>query len=395
MLRSRVAAAIRLHRIFQPGERVLVAVSGGPDSVALLSLLRELMPRIPLHLTVAHFDHGWRPESPADAAFVEELADAWGYGHVSGRAQSGLPRTEAAARQARYHFLRESARATASSAIALGHTRDDQVETLLLHLLRGSGSRGLAGMRHRHADLARPMLDVQRAEIERYLTSLGLTPRRDPSNDDPRFARNRLRQVVLPAIDAFNPAARRLLAQTAQILGEEDSLLEDQVEELAEAVVADPNALRALPPAIQRRFLRRFRPDDGFIRTEARRREAGATGAPEAKSLPELRVSTCSCDPAGFKARDPVGHLDADRVRMPLTVAVRKAGDRMRPLGMAQEKRVQDLLVDSHVPRHLRGNLAIVCDREEIVWIPSVSVAESKRVTQKTRRQLHLEIASS
>ena len=393
MLASRVAAAIRLYRIFEPGDKVLVAVSGGPDSVALLSLLRDLMPRLPLRLTVAHFDHGWRLGSEADASFVRNLARGWGYAHVSGRARPGLPRTEAAAREARYQFLREAAADTGSSSIALGHTRDDQVETLLLHLLRGSGSRGLAGMRHRNADLARPLLEVERAEIERYLAGAGLTPCRDPSNDDTRFARNRLRQVVLPAIDAFNPAARRLLAQTARILADEDSLLEEQAEQLVGRVI-DPDALRALPPAIQRRIVRRSRGEEGFLTTEARRRDAVASPRPPATVLPELRISTCRCDPATFGARDPVAHLDADRVQMPLTVGFRKAGDRMRPLGMAQPKRLQDLLVDARVPRHLRGNLPIVCDREEIVWIPSVSVAESKRVTPQTIRQLHLEIAS-
>ena len=103
-------------------------------------------------------------------------------------------------------------------------------------------------------------------------------------------------------------------------------------------------------------------------------------------------MKTCSCDRATFKARDPVGHLDADLVRLPLAVASRKPGDRMRALGLAQPKRLQDILVDAHVPRHLRDMLPIVSDGDEIVWIPGVTIADSKRVTASTRRQLHLEI---
>ena len=103
-------------------------------------------------------------------------------------------------------------------------------------------------------------------------------------------------------------------------------------------------------------------------------------------------VTTCSCDPSTFEARGQVGHLDADLVRLPLTVATRKPGDRMRPLGLSQPKRLQDILVDAHIPRHVRDNLPVVSDSEEIVWIPGVTVAESKRVTAATHRQLHLEI---
>jgi tRNA(Ile)-lysidine synthase len=105
-----------------------------------------------------------------------------------------------------------------------------------------------------------------------------------------------------------------------------------------------------------------------------------------------LIVSTCSCDRATFKARDQVGHLDADLVQLPLAVGNRHAGDRMRPLGLDIPKRLQDILVDARVPRHLRDSLPVISDREEIVWIPGVTVAERKRVTAATRRQLHLEI---
>src|SRR5439155_8526869 len=137
MLRSRVAIAVSLHHIFEPGERVVVAVSGGPDSLALLSVLREILPAVPLHLTVAHFDHGWRPDSQDDRDFVASMAAQWGYTFHTARAAGDTTHTESVARTARYAFLRRIAGETNSTAIALGHTQDDQVETLLLHLLRG------------------------------------------------------------------------------------------------------------------------------------------------------------------------------------------------------------------------------------------------------------------
>ena len=394
MLPSRVAVAITLHQVFEPGERVVVAVSGGPDSLALLSILREIVPVVPLHLTVAHFDHGWRTASPADRDFVASMASTWGYNFRWARAADRIPHTENAARIARYAFLRQTAADTDSTAVALGHTQDDQVETLLLHLLRGSGSKGLGAMRRRDGDLARPLLDISRKEIEAYLARLHLTPIRDETNDDPRFTRNRLRQQVLPAIDGFDPAARGLLARTADILSEEDRFIEAQLADLPDEIATDRDAFAKLPPALQRRVIRRLVPDAGFLEVEALRRsdsparlEAGATPSPA-----HLAIKTCTCDPVTFKGRDQVGHLDGDLVRLPLTVATRKPGDRMRPLGLPQPKRLQDILVDARVPRHLRDTLPLVSDREEIVWIPGVTVADSKRVTQATRRQLHLEI---
>jgi tRNA(Ile)-lysidine synthase len=406
MLPRRVATAISLHRIFEPGERVVVAVSGGPDSLALISVLREILPFLPLHLSVAHFDHAWRPTSRSDASVVESIAVKWGFDFHSARAADDIPHTESAARTARYSFLRQTAAATNSTAIALGHTQDDQVETLLLHLLRGSGSRGLGAMRRRNRDLARPLLDISRQDIEGYLARLHLTPLRDPSNDDPRFTRNRLRQQLLPAIDAFDPAARELLARTADILGEEDRFLETQIAGLPPEIARDREAFARLPPALQRRVIRQLVPDASFPDVEARRRAAEPGGSegtgPTATPAPatprnatvqrELVVKDCTCDPASFRAKDPVGHLDADLVRLPLRVATRRPGDRMRPLGLSQPKRLQDILVDARVPRHIRDTLPVVSDSEEIVWVPGVTVAETKRVTPATRRQLHLEM---
>src|SRR5205085_10547889 len=182
-----------------------------------------------------------------------DIARQWGFDFLAGRAARDTPHTEGAARTARYDFLRNSAAQTHSSAIALGHTQDDQVETLLLHLLRGSGSRGLGAMRRRDGDLARPLLDIARHDIEAYLSRLHLTPRRDATNADPRFTRNRLRQALLPAIDAFDPAARELLARTADILSEEDRFLDAQVAGLPEDIARDRDAFAKLPPALQRR----------------------------------------------------------------------------------------------------------------------------------------------
>jgi tRNA(Ile)-lysidine synthase len=392
MLSSQVAQAIRRHDTLSPGGHVLVAVSGGPDSLALLSILRDLVPIFSFHLVVAHFDHGWREDSDSDTKFVAGIAQGWGYRCIIGRADPGLPQTEDAGRNARYAFLRESAQASGSSVIVVGHNQDDQIETLLLHLLRGSGSRGLGAMRRRNGDLARPLLDTSRTDIEAYLRERRLTPLRDPSNDDLRYARNRLRHTVLPALDAFDPASRRLLARAADILAEEDDLLNRQVDLLSPA---DPSLQGELHPALQRRLVLRQNPASTFAQVEAARRYGTEPPQPSADSgRPRLTVRACRCDPASFKARDQVGHLDADTLVLPLQLRTRRPGDRLQPLGFNHDKKLQDILVDAHVPRHLRDSLPLVEDQHGIVWIPGVTVAESKRVTSQTKEQLHLEIGA-
>jgi len=418
MLPRRVAEVIRRYAIFAPGDRVLVAVSGGSDSLALLTILHELAPALSLSLHVAHFDHRWRANSADDARFVEDIAGRWGYATTIGLANPAAPHTEDTARVARYQFLRTTAAAAGNNVIALGHTQDDQIETLLLHLLRGAGTHGLAGMRPRAGELARPLLTTSRKEITDFLRDRNLTPRVDPSNTDPRFARNRLRQSILPALDAFNPKARSLLARAADILAAEDAFLNEETERAFEPKLLDDRAnFITRPPALQRRLLRRLLPDLTYEHIEALRDliESGQTGrrlilpgtrtayvaenrivvrpaTDKSKPKPRLTVRPCGCDPATFKGRDSVAHVDSASIKSPLMVSARKPGDRLQPLGFPHPKKLQDILVDAHVPRYLRDTLPIVRDQEGIVWIPGVTIAENKRVTPSTRQQLHLEV---
>ena len=203
-LLRRVSANLEQRCGVRRGDRLLVAVSGGADSVALLHLLRTAAPHLHLELHLAHFDHALRDESAADAAWVAELGRTLGMAVHTQR--WAVPRPgEAAARAARYDFLRETARAFECSAIALAHHRDDQMETILLRLGRGTGLRGALGMAWRRAGepaLVRPLLDVPRDELRTFLSAGGASWREDPSNSERGPRRNRVRHDVLPALDA-------------------------------------------------------------------------------------------------------------------------------------------------------------------------------------------------
>lgn len=241
-----VAATIRRHAVFVPGEYVVVAVSGGPDSLCLLHCLHTLAPDLELRLHVAHVQHGLRGEdAEADAAFVQGAASALGLAcsvlrvdlePVRRAARGSL---EDAARRARYTALRSLAREIGATCIATGHNEDDQAETLLLHLLRGSGIDGLSGMRPRHGDLARPLLERTRSQIEAYCAACRLPPRRDASNASRVHRRNQIRLDLLPQLERYNPRVREALARCARLLGHDAAYMHAQADQALEALLCE------------------------------------------------------------------------------------------------------------------------------------------------------------
>lgn len=224
-LRRAVARAIDHGGALVKGERVVIACSGGPDSTALLDSLSRLAPPRRLELHVAHVDHGLRSGSAAEAAVVQELAAArqLPFTALGVEVRPG-PSLQDRARVARHRALRELADRLGATAIAMGHTADDQAETVLMRLLRGATPRSLAAMRLRDGRLARPLLRVWRAETIAYCAELGVTPLDDPSNRDPRHLRTRVRLELLPALEAVFPGARRRLC----VLADRERLLLEQ-----------------------------------------------------------------------------------------------------------------------------------------------------------------------
>jgi tRNA(Ile)-lysidine synthase len=292
---------LRRHRLVSPGERIGVAVSGGADSVALLRALAELAPSLGVVPLVLHLNHHLRGgDSDADADFVAALAAQLSLQSVVESAKittlSAQWRLslEAAGRRARYAFFQRAAAAHRLDCVATAHTRDDQAETVLLRLLRGAGTSGLAGI-HRTCDLAalagdcpvpdatprlpsprliRPLLSTSRRQIEQFLVALGQPFRQDASNLSPRFLRNRVRVQLLPALESdFNPQLRQALCETAEIAAAENLFLESLVSAAlaplpaagpARAEAGEPELcielprFQSQPVALQRRILRRL-----------------------------------------------------------------------------------------------------------------------------------------
>lgn len=224
-----VASTIEARTLLKGGERVLLAVSGGADSLALLHVVTRLSDRFSLRLHVAHFDHGQRPASSADAAFVAAAAEELGIGCTIGRLEAERPAKrsiEEHLRDERERFLHATAREREVARILTGHTQNDQAETVLLNLLFGAGRRGLGGMPPARWRIARPLIDRTREETEGFCAALGLEPRRDETNLDPTFRRNKVRREVMPVLASMNPNITEQLARIADVHRDEDYFLD-------------------------------------------------------------------------------------------------------------------------------------------------------------------------
>lgn len=279
-LLSQVWQTIAQYAIFNPGDKVVVGVSGGPDSLCLLHLLHRLQEELGITLHVAHLHHALRgEEADEDARFVERVATSWGLPStvekrdVPAYAEREKLAIEEAARQVRYTFLAEVATRVGASSVAVGHNADDQVETIIMHWLRGAGTAGLRGMLPVQRwplpgidlRLVRPLLEIPREEIEAYCQENGLRPRFDRSNLDTTYYRNRIRHELLPLLEEYNPNIREVIRRAAFIIADDHDYLISQgqrawekvVREKEGTLVFDLKAWEKLHPSLQRRLLRR------------------------------------------------------------------------------------------------------------------------------------------
>jgi tRNA(Ile)-lysidine synthase len=247
----------RADAVLSGNPRVVVAVSGGPDSTALLHALTRAAPRLKLSLSAAHLDHGLRRESGADARRVAALCDRLKVPLIT-RRESPRTDTEAAARKVRHAFLERAAGELDAATIALGHTADDQAETVLMHVIRGSGLEGLAAMQVREGLRFRPLLGSWRENVIAHCLKHGLDPVEDRSNRSLRYTRNRVRLQLIPELETYNPRVKSSLVRLAAAAREEHALATQQAAQWlsAQADTLDRRAFNALPAAVRVEALR-------------------------------------------------------------------------------------------------------------------------------------------
>lgn len=452
-VRNKALATIREHSLFSAGDTVIVAVSGGADSVALLDILASLK-EFRLTLIVAHLNHCLRgSESDGDEAFVRELAARYGLpcevdrADVQGISRRNKLSLEEAGRVARHAFLHWLAARHRASVIAMAHHADDQAETVLMRLLRGAGGTGLAGIAPKTCDrLVRPLLGVTRGEIESYLRARQMTFRTDSSNADTKFLRNRVRHELLPYLASYNPSVRDRLVAAAEALAADEALLEELVDGAIARHGTEGNGLsmsgvRTEPLGVRLRLYRRAlllakgnlarigsrnlqaidrlvfsaRPNGTLTLPDgvrvARRYDAVTFAPAPEEALAELpeRVlegpgtyaipggGALQVEEAGFTGAwqgvpASVAYFDADAAPFPWLVRTFKAGDRIMPLGLAGHKKVKDLFIDEKVPLAARRRVPLLFSGERLIWVCGLRISAETRLTERTGRVIRAEI---
>ena len=424
------------------GETVLVAVSGGADSVALLHLLHALAPSWRLTLHVLHVDHGLRADSAADAAFVRALGARLGVPVDVERVQVGGGSVEAAARTARYAALDAWADRLGAARIAVGHTLDDQAETVLMRVLDGAGVRGLAAIPPVRGRIIRPLVELRREALRGMLAAAGIAWVEDPSNRDPKFLRNRIRHELLPVLEASYATdiivalgrVARLARETVTALDHAASLelnrltAEENGPSPTDSLTLPRGALAALPASVAAEVLRQaaarfgsraplrawahrglrrvlapspprrpFRLGGITVEVSGDRIRVGARPGPPLPlrtlavpgrlELPEIgRVLEARLLPAaGYsvpRTADRVA-FDAAGLPRPLLVRARRRGDRLVAFG-GGERRLKSLLIDAGIPRWDRNRLPLVEAGGQILWVAGLRRAAAAPITAQT-----------
>ena len=454
---EKIIRTIEDNSLITKGDKVVVAVSGGPDSVCLLHILLALKNRYELQLYVAHFNHNFRGlEAQKDAQYVADLCEELEVmcfvksENVAVYAKENNLSDEEAGRIKRYEFFREVKKKTSANKIAVGHNFNDQAETVLMRLLRGAGLQGLSAIHYKRGDVIRPLLDVEREDIEDYCVVNELNPKTDITNLKPVYHRNKIRLELIPYLkENYNPNLLEALVRTAKILKADSDYLDSQAYDIFKLICSmDSNEKISIPiPSIDIMHVamktRLFRlaserlvgKREVFSYTHIQSILALVSKKNTGKRLQlpmgitalinydKLIFTTSSEIEYDYSYKLKVDELveinelgavftakilnrtamkkinvdnnkkifDFDKVKNDLIIRNRNVGDVFRPLGMKGKKKLKDFFIDNKVERSERSKTALICDGGKIMWVVGHRISDYYKVTKQTTTFLLIE----
>ena len=456
MMIKKIEQTIDNYQMLEDGDRVVVALSGGADSCALLLSLIGLSEGRCLKIIVAHFNHGLRGvQSDEDEMFCGKLAQKNGLAFVTEKMRHpSIPRgvsPEDYFRQERYHFLDKIAAEHGANKIALGHHLHDQAETILLNILRGSGLDGLKGfLPMRENKYIRPLIEVSRSEIIDFLRVAGVVYREDSSNNSPVYLRNRIRRELIPFLqEKYNPQIEQNLSRMAEIIRRDDAfingfvstiLTSSRIQEKEGEVFFSVDYFKSLHAALGFRLIKALLEGlvpsgKGFSSSHIQslvdlviKRSSGkAISLPYGLSAHKeydhivfkyspiertqdyeypmiipgmvdlkerhiiLSTARATADKIDFKNLRQT-YLDGDKIKEPLVVRNRRCGDWFEPLGTRGSQKIKKLFIDRKIPRRKRDSIALIADRESVIWIENMHISDRVKITDETKNVLILEI---
>ena len=461
-MKAKLKKFISKNKLLADCRKLLLAVSGGPDSLAMLDLFYKLRKNFELEIGVVHLDHMFREDSKSEADFVEKFAKKKGIKLF--RRQVNLPEiikknnfsTEAAARKERFKFFKEVINKYNFDLLALAHHRDDQAETVLLNLFRGSGLQGLSGIQAKAefngVKVIHPMLNFSKKEILDYCHKRNLRPRFDSSNQKSIYTRNVIRNEIFPIVEKkINNSARKVIARSSNLLAAENEFLNKLVlreykkilkSKSDKKIVIDFNKFKDIDQVLQRRIYRMVYDElndnlddlylDHIFEIEElisdKKTGRGVDIASEIRveisysnlvflkkdKLPEGLINKVKISPGkeievdnncslnteivdsrdfSFSENPKQAAFDYDKLELPLFIRNRKDGDKFRPLGMSGHKKVKDILIDQKVPKYERDQLLLVVDSEDnIIWLAPHRISNDYKITEETDKVLILRL---
>ncbi|KAB3532377.1 tRNA lysidine(34) synthetase TilS [Alkaliphilus pronyensis] len=453
---DKVKNTIEKHQLIDLGDKIVVAVSGGPDSVCLLHILHKLINEYNIKLYVAHLNHNFRGiEAQQDAQYVNKLCDELNVMcfiksiNVPKYAKEHGLSLEEAGRVLRYLFFEEISENVGAQKIAVAHNLNDQAETLLMRLIRGTGIQGLTAIHHRRHNIIRPLLDITRRDIEDYCRFHLLQPRLDHTNLQPIYHRNKIRLQLIPALEEYNPNIVETLAKTAEILKVDSDYLDLQAEDIYKILIKKEKANRLtlpiqginkLHPSLLIRLMRLVAENlvgkrevleykhiqillhliSKDITGKSIQLPMGITVYTNYEKLiftteteekvsfsyPLIRDSYTNISEINGRIRYYIINrkddfqfpkeafkkaFDWDIIKGGLLVRNRKEGDRFWPLGMKGTKKLKDYFIDCKIDRHKRDRIPLICDDEEIIWVVGHRISDLYKITKDTTRILIIE----
>jgi tRNA(Ile)-lysidine synthase len=447
-----------IHRfdLLEKGDRVLVATSGGPDSVALLYGLLSLKSELGLELYIAHLNHKLRgEESDQDERFVRALAKQFKIKFFSKKvdvrreAKRQKLGIEECAREVRYRYLEKIAGQVKADRIATGHQADDQAETFLMRLIRGAGGTGLSGIPPQRGKIIRPLIRIKREEIENFMQANKIAYRSDSTNYLPDRFRNKIRLTLLPKIKrGYNPNIVDALNRTADIISSQQEYVEKTCERILynagkirkNKILIDLKKFTGYDICLQRELIRQcvrklkgdlnqlsFDPVDRSLDLLHRKRtgkkiklaakiwlEVGEKELVVSEvgkkkkwdfhlTLPgevslndwgiKIKSKVIKCKPPKFNnLNQKIAFLDFEKLQKPFRLRNRRKGDKFKPLGMKGTKGLADFFIDAKVPSYSRDEVPILTSKGKIVWVVGYRISDEFKVTEKTKNVLRVEI---